>query len=63
MNIINCIRAQIPYLQGNECKVAHTEYKTYMCISVEKYKEKLHVHYLFFSRGSGGGGKISSHFV
>ena len=52
MNIINCVQAQIHYLQENECKVVHSEYSTYMCIGVEKYKKTA----LFIvARESGGG--------
>ena len=46
MNIINCVSVHLQHLQEKKCKVAHTEYNTYICIRVEKYKEKLHYFFL-----------------
>ena len=60
MNIINYVQAQIHHLQENECKVVHSEYSTYMCIGVEKYKK---LHYLLLPGSLEEAVKFLFHFV
>ena len=51
VNIINCVRAQIQYLQEKMSDVAqiHTQDNTYKCIRVKRYEEKLHYCILHLS--------------